>query len=63
MKTLDKFSHQYIKKLVEENDLKGIIAFCKGLGIDTNHYSSPVHYKDGQLTIRYRSKNKYFIIF
>lgn len=63
MKTLTKNSYLYIKKLVEENELRSILAFCQGLGVNTDNYSSPVHYKEGKLTIRYRGKNEYFIIF
>lgn len=63
MKTLTKNSYLYIKELVEENELKSLLGFCQGLGFDTSKYYSPVHYKDGKLTIRYRRKNEYFIIF
>ena len=63
MKTLNKESYLYIKTLISENELRSILSFCEGLGIDTNNYSSPVHYKDGKLRIRYRAKYEYFIIF
>lgn len=62
MKTIDKNSKDYILKLVKENDLKSILAFCQGYGFDTNHYSSPVTYINGQLAIRYRNETKYYTL-
>ena len=63
MKTLNKESYLYIKTLISENELRNVLSFCEGLEINTNNYSSPVHYKDSQLTIKYRAKYEYFIIF
>jgi hypothetical protein len=63
MATLSKESKDYILQLVKENSLKYILAFCQGLGLDTNSYLSPVTYKDGQLCITYRKITTYHTIF
>lgn len=44
----------------EGDNISGIQSFCKGLGLDTKSYSSPVHIGEDKLTIRYRRKNYYF---
>lgn len=62
MKTIDKNSRNYILGLVKENKLKSILAFCKGYGIDTNSYLSPVTYNNGQLSIRYRNITTYYTL-
>jgi len=63
MKTLDKTSYDYIKKMINENDnIKFILAFVDGLGMDHKKPSSPVHYINGKLAITYRRKSEYFII-
>jgi len=62
MTTIDKDSKNYILNLIKENDLKGILAFCQGYGLDTNSYLSPVTYNNGQLAIRYRNITNYYTI-
>jgi len=62
MATLSKESKNYILQLVKENNLRSILAFCQGLGLDTNKYSSPVHYGHNQLSITYRRKSTYYTI-
>lgn len=62
MATISKDSRNYILGLVKENNLRSILAFCQGYGIDTNSYSSPVHYLNGKLTIRYRTINTYYYL-
>lgn len=61
MKTLDKTSYDYIKKMINENDnVKFILAFVDGLGMDHTKPSSPVSYINGKLAITYRRKSEYF---
>jgi hypothetical protein len=62
MKTLSKESRDYILQLISERNLKSILSFCVGYGIDTNNYSSAVHYSNGKLTIKYRRENKYYYL-
>lgn len=58
--TLPKSSFEYIKEMINNNDnVSGLLAFCKGYGIDTNSYSSPVHISDDKITITYRRSNQY----
>lgn len=60
MKKLSKESYLYLLELIREKQIKSILSFCKGYGIDTNNYSSSVHYANNKLTIRYRTINHYF---
>lgn len=62
MKTLSKDARNYILKLVDEKNIKSILSFCLGYGLDTNSYSSPVHYANGKLTIKYRRENTYYYL-
>jgi len=62
MAALSKESKNYILQLVKENSLRYILSFCQGLGLDTNSYSSPVIYKNGQLSITYRKITTYHIL-
>ena len=63
MKTLDKTSYDYIKKMIEENDsVKFILSFVDGLGMDHTKFSSPVSYINGKLSITYRRKLEYFVL-
>lgn len=60
MKALSKTHKDYIEKMIKEecsvNEIKG---YCKGAGIDTTKYSSPVHIGSDKVTIRYRGNNTY----
>jgi len=62
MKTLSKDARNYILKLVDEKNIKSILSFCVGYGLDTANYSSPVHYANGKLTIKYRRENTYYYL-
>jgi len=62
MKTLSKEAREYILQLVKENNLRSVLSFCQGYGLDTNSYSSPVHYSNGKLTITYRRENNYYYL-
>ena len=62
-KILDKLHKDYIYELLKDQGITAdyIRSYCRGAGIDTNNYSSPVHISDGgKLTIRYRGINSYF---
>ena len=61
MKTLSKDSKNYIITLINNKDnINNIKAFCKGLGLDTSKYSSPVHIGDNKITLKYRTINTYY---
>lgn len=63
MKTLSKDSKNYILKLINDKEnVNRIKSFCKGLGLDTNSYSSPVYISETKITIKYRSENTYYYI-
>jgi hypothetical protein len=63
MKKLSKESKNYIVKLISDREnIKYILAFCKGLGLDTTHYSNPVYITENNITIRYRGVNTYYSI-
>ena len=58
--TLSKSSFEYIKEMINNNEnVSGLVAFCKGHGINTDRYSSPVHISDEKITITYRRSNYY----
>ena len=63
-KKLSKVHKDYILKMIEGNDnLNAIKAYCEGAGFNTNKFSSPVYIsKDGQLALRYRNINTYYLI-
>jgi hypothetical protein len=61
--TLDKKSFEYIKSMVNNQEsIKSILAFCKGYGMDTESYSSPVHISENKISVRYR-RNNYYVSF
>jgi hypothetical protein len=63
MKTLSKGSKIYIVNLINNKEnVNRIKAFCQGLGLDTENYSSPVHIGNNKITIRYRTENTYYYI-
>ena len=63
MKKLDKKSKDYLLKMIQNGDKKSwIIAFCKGLGIDIDNYSSPITIKENIISITYRNINSYYTI-
>jgi len=62
MTTLSKTSREYILDLIKTSEIKSILSYCEGLGLDTTKYSSPVHYGSGKLTIKYRGSNEYYYI-
>ena len=58
--TLDKKSFNYIKEIINNEDsLNSLKGFCKGYGIDTEKYSSPVHISDDKISVTYRRKTYY----
>jgi len=63
MRTLSKESREYILSLLNENvKIDRIISFCEGLGLDVTNYSSPVHYSNGKLAIKYRRSISYYYL-
>lgn len=62
MKTISLETKNYILELIKERSLNRIISFCEGYGLDLNDYSSPVHYANGKLTIKYRRVNTYYYL-
>jgi hypothetical protein len=61
MKKLDKRSKDYLLKMIQDGDkMRWIIAYCEGLGIDTDNYSSPVTIKGNKISITYRNVNSYY---
>ena len=63
MKTLSKDSRNYILNLINDKEnVNRIISFCKGLGLDTTNYSSPVHISESKISIRYRNESTYYSI-
>lgn len=61
MKTISKDSRDYILDLINNKEsIFRIQSFCKGLGLDTESYSSPVHIANNKITIRYRRENTYY---
>ena len=51
----------YLMKMVNEGDnIRYIIAFCEGCGIDIYNYQPPVSYPNKKLCITYRRKNYYY---
>ena len=64
MKTLAKIHKEEITKMIKDNEpVRFFKAYCKGVGFDTDSYSSPIHIsEDGKLTMRYRAINTYHYI-
>jgi hypothetical protein len=63
MKTLSKESRNYILNLINDKEnVNRIVSFCKGLGLDTTKYSSPVHISESKISIRYRNESTYYSI-
>lgn len=64
MKSLSKTSKDYLLTMIEaKENVKFIIAFCKGLGLDTKSYSSPVHISEqNKISIRYRKEMSYYYL-
>jgi hypothetical protein len=63
MKTLSKESRNYILNLINDKEnVNRIVSFCKGLGLDTTKYSSPVHISESKISIRYRKESTYYSI-
>ena len=61
MKTLNKSTYDYLMKMVNEGDnIRYIIAFCEGCGIDIYNYQPPVSYINKKLCITYRRNTYYY---
>jgi hypothetical protein len=61
MTTLAKSHKEYINQMIKENQsVDQFQSYCKGAGIDTTKYSSPIHIgKDNKISIRYRGEMSY----
>ena len=64
MKTLSKYVYDYLKVLINNNELNSIKYYCKVLGVDVNNYSSPIYFfnQTNKLCVTY-IRNKFYFEF
>ena len=57
---MTKNTFNYIKEMINNKEsVLSLKAFCKGFGLNTESYSSPVHISDNKITVTYRRNNYY----
>ncbi len=60
---LNKDNFNYIKEMISNKEsLNSLKGFCKGFGLDTDNYASPVHISEDKISVRYRT-NTYYVSF